>query len=200
MAGFKLDFFFFMYENTEVKNMNGFRVKHTFTFTAAGQLASFYTTVSGFSEKVMPLSTCPSGMHVLEIPGLTIGSDIEPSNDLLDYVIFIRKTGANSLDKRLHKHYRENVLLPFVETVHQKHDHFVPGTNVPERLTGVSYCEGDYAQMAVVTDEATMENNKALRIVLNKQSAARSGTEQAADLSKLFHFSRSMELSQQHQI
>ena len=65
-------------------------------------------------------------------------------------------------------------------------DHIVPGADAPEHITGVSYCAGDYAQMAVVTEEATMEVNKALRIVLNKQSAARSGTEQAADLAKLF--------------
>jgi hypothetical protein len=78
-----------LYEDTEVQNMNGFRVKHTFTFTAAGQLAPFYTTVSGFNEQEMPVETCPSGMHVLEIPGLAIGSDVDPSNDLLGYVVFI---------------------------------------------------------------------------------------------------------------
>ena len=93
-----------LYEASEVQNMNGFRVKHTFTFTAAGNLAPMYTTVSGLSEKELPVETCPSGMHVLEIPGLAVGSDVDPSNDLLGYVVFIRKTGGNSLDKRQHHH------------------------------------------------------------------------------------------------
>jgi len=61
-------------------------------------------------------------MHGLEIPCLMVGSDVDPSNDLLGYVVFIRKTGDNSLDKRRHQHYRENVLLPFVEKVLQKYD------------------------------------------------------------------------------
>jgi hypothetical protein len=40
--------------------------------------------------------------------------------------------------------------------------------------------------MAVVTDDAQMKINEGVRIVLNKQSAARSGTEQPADHSAMF--------------
>ena len=49
-------------------------------------------------------------------------------------------------------------------------------------MTAVSYCDGDYAQMNVVTEEATMKETSDLRIILNKQSAARSATEQAQEV------------------
>jgi hypothetical protein len=166
--------------------MNGFRIKHTFTFSAAGQMAPVYTTVAGLSEKEMPEETCPSGMFAIKIPGLAVGSDVDPSNNLPGYVVFLRKTGDNSLDRRRHQHYRESVFLPFVEKVRNQWDNHVPGTEVPEHLTAVSYCDSDLAQMAVVTDGAQMKINEEVRIVLNKQSAARSGTEQAADLCALF--------------
>ena len=53
-------------------------------------------------------------------------------------------------------------------------------------LTAVSWCDGDLAQMAVVTEEDQMDLYEQLCIIANKQPAARSGTEQAADLCKIF--------------
>jgi hypothetical protein len=51
-----------LHEPDDVTCMHAFRVKHTFTFSAAGQLAPIYTTVAGLCEKEMPVETCPSGM------------------------------------------------------------------------------------------------------------------------------------------
>jgi hypothetical protein len=84
-------------------------------------------------------------MFVIEVPGLAVGSDYDPRNDLPGYVVFLRKTGDKSLDRRRHQHYRERVFLPFVEKVRAQWDDHVPGTDVPEHLTAVSYCDGDLA-------------------------------------------------------
>lgn len=182
-----------LYENTDVNNMNGFRVKHTFTFSAAGQLAPFYTTISGLSEKELPVETCPSGMLVMEVPGLAVGSDVDPSNNLPGYVVFLRKTGDNSLDKRKHKHYNDVAFIPHLQRTRQQwggleigSDSDVTEVEIPLDQTAVRYFDGEHAQMGIITEEEMLDLYERLRLIANKQSAARSGSEQAADLSKLF--------------
>jgi hypothetical protein len=65
------------------------------------------------------------------------------------------------------------MFLPFVEKARAQWDDHVPRTDVPEHLSAVSSCcDGDLAQMAVVTDDAQMKINKDVRIVVNKQSFA----------------------------
>jgi hypothetical protein len=61
-----------LYEPDDVTCMNGFRVKHTFTFSAVGQLAPIYTTVAGLSEKEMPVETCPSECLLSRYPALLL--------------------------------------------------------------------------------------------------------------------------------
>ena len=78
------------------------------------------------------------------------------------------------------------VLLPFIQQLREQHDGYVEGAEVPTDQTVVSWCDGDLAQMAVMIDEEQLETNERLRIIANKQSAARSGAEQAADPSPLF--------------
>jgi hypothetical protein len=144
-----------LYENPDMKNMNGFCIKHTFTFSATGQLAPFYTTVSGLIEKEMPVETCPSSMHVIEIPGLAVGSDVDPSNTLPGYVVFLWETGNNTLDQQHHQHYQENVFLPFVEQVHHIWDGHETGMAVPTNLMASSWCDGDLPQMGGCCDQSS---------------------------------------------
>ena len=49
----------------------------------------------------------------------------------------------------------------------------------------VSWCDGDLAQVATILEPESLKKYKDLNIVANKQSAARSATEQAADLAKV---------------
>ena len=170
-----------LYSPSDVNNMNGFRVKPTYTLTAGGQIAPIFITVY-VSEKEMPAEKCPSGVLFVTIPGLAVGSDIDPNNSLPGYIVFLRKTGDSSLDKRKHKLYRDKILLPFVERLRQFNDGYVTGTDIPIELTVVSWSDGDLAQMAVTKDEEQMEINEKKRIISNKQSAARTGTEQGGDL------------------
>ena len=70
---------------------------------------------------------------------------------------------------------------------------WVEGTPIPEDLFAVSWCDGDLAQIAnsVKYDSISLYNQHL--IIANKQNAARSGTEQSADLGKSFKSMKSLE-------
>jgi hypothetical protein len=174
-------------EVSDSQAMNGFRIKLTVTITKAGEMAPIFCSVF-LSEKELPTETCPEGFLVLPIKGLAVGSATDVFNQQLGYVCFIRRTGESSADLRRYKHYRNAILLPFIKELCLAHDYHEPGNEVPEELTAVSYCDGDLPQIAAIVDELKQETENLLRVINNKQNAARSTTEQAADLSKVFKF------------
>eukprot|EP00957_Ditylum_brightwellii_P130902 9985552-Ditylum_brightwellii.AAC.1 len=53
-------------------------------------------------------------------------------------------------------------------------------------MSAVSWRDGENAQIKAVVDEEAIIKFKCLRITSNKQHVARSGTEQAADLTTVF--------------
>jgi hypothetical protein len=133
-------------------NMCGFRIKLTFTFNAAGQMAPLFISVTGLSEKELPSETCPSGMLVMKVKGLAIGANVNVDCESVGYVVFLRKSDTNELDTRRFTYYRDEVYLPFIETI-RKSMGYEPGTPVPEVLTVVSSQDGDAEQRRVLTDE-----------------------------------------------
>ena len=63
-------------------------------------------------------------------------------------------------------------------------------TYIPDKLTAVSYCDGDISQMdAIKSGTDLFTDNK---VIANKQHASRSGVEQPADLAKLFKLIKNM--------
>lgn len=54
----------------ENSNMNGLRIKLTFTFSANGTCAPLFETVNGLTDKEL---TCESGFLHAVVPGLCIG-------------------------------------------------------------------------------------------------------------------------------
>jgi hypothetical protein len=56
-------------------------------------------------------------------------------------------------------------------------------TYIPDKLTAVSYCDGDIKMEAIKLGTDLFTNNK---VIANKQHASRSGVEQPADLAKVF--------------
>jgi hypothetical protein len=78
------------------------------------------------------------------------------------------------------------VFLPFVRQSRTWFDKWVPNTPIPDELSSVSWCDGDLAQIATIVEEDTMSIYSTEKICVNKQNAARSGTEQAADLTTTF--------------
>ena len=51
------------------------------------------------------------------------------------------------------KHYRESVLLPYIETIRKNYFQWVPGTRVPDDLSCVSWVDGGMAQLQSIGDE-----------------------------------------------
>ena len=78
------------------------------------------------------------------------------------------------------------MFLPFVYDSRSKYDSFTHDgiTQIPDALTALSWCDGGTSQIANIVED--IDVYIANKIIANKQSAARSGTEQAADLCKVF--------------
>ena len=62
----------------------------------------------------------------------------------------------------------------------------VVDVEVDASLTAVSWCDGDFAQVASIVSQESIREDDANRIVSNKHSAARTGTEQPCDLANVF--------------
>ena len=60
------------------------------------------------------------------------------------------------------------------------------GTPLPEDMKAVSWCDGDLAQIENIVSQESLDLYKENMVCANKQNPARSGTEQAADLTNTF--------------
>ena len=87
------------------------------------------------------------------------------------------------------------VFIPFVQALCADVDGWQKGDCVEDDLRVVSWADGDLAQAATTVEEENLEVHKDLKILANKQSAARSATEQAADLSLVFKSCHSLQKS-----
>ena len=64
-------------DGSESSQFRGQRVRLSFTMSGNGRVGSIWATRAGLSESELPSDVCPSGIHITEVPGLTIGgSDI----------------------------------------------------------------------------------------------------------------------------
>ena len=160
---------------------NGLRVKLTHTFAANGTMAPLFVSVCGLTERELPTEQCPSGVLVLKIAGLCIGEASATGT-----VIFVRNDNDKQTDKVRFRVYRDDVFLPFVSRQRTLCDGWNEGCDIDDSLRVVSWCDGDIQQIATIVEDETLQKFKSLKIVANKQSAARSATEQAADLAKVF--------------
>ena len=163
--------------------MRGMRVKLTFTFSAVGTSAPLFVSVVGLTERELPEDMCIP----MRIEGLCVGGggvNVGWKGD--GWLVLMRGGSENNdaPDKQRYKYYRDNVLLPFISQSRKEFDGFddESGISIPTNLTAVSWCDGDLAQIASVIEDVTLFHDK--KVTANKQSAARSGVEQAADLSK----------------
>ena len=176
------------YKKDDSKAMNGLRVKFTFTFFGAGTSAPTYISICGLTEREMPEDEC----IVLEIEGLssTVGcANVGGSNKGM--LVLMR--GDTDGDKRRCKIYRNDVLVPFVNSTRSLFDDWSEGSAILDSQRAICWCDGDIQQIStIVADDspALLAENK---ICANKQNAARTGTEQAADLTKTFKVMQSVQ-------
>jgi hypothetical protein len=166
------------------KSEMGMRIKLAICMTAGGSLAPVLVSITGLNERELSKDSCPSGFLYMEVNDLCVGGGgINPNSmGQPGYVCFIQNEGNKGTDKSKFELYRDKILLPFVERLRARNGDSV-GKDAP---TFVTWCDGDLAQLATTVDETTLARYEEVNIVANKQSAARSATEQAADLSPIF--------------
>ena len=155
------------------------RVKLTWTFSGGGTCAPLFITVSGLNDQEM---TPGNDLIVLKIPGLCIGGSAVGSNVQNGYVV-LRSSGV---DKMRFQFCQKHVLLPYINQLRKEYAGFdiSNGTNIPDELAAVSWCDGNLSQLHSVTNEHGMLTDQ--KVIANKQNAARTEVEQAADLAKVF--------------
>lgn len=95
-----------------------------------------------------------------------------------------------SKESRVASLYRQEVFYPFVERIRKTMYDWEPCTeseSVPDNLRVVSWMDGCYGQLKLITQEQFMkEHEDRLKITICKHSAARTGVEQAADQGVMF--------------
>ena len=169
------------YKKDDSNNMCGLRVKLTYTFTGAGTMAPIFISVLGLNEKELPQDQCVS----LKINGLCVGGGgVTVGETRHGTLLFTR--GDKDMDKNRYQIYRDEVLLPFIRTTRSEFGGWTEGSPIPEDMKAVSWCDGDLAQIDNIISEESLQMYKENCVCANKQNAARSGTEQAADLTKTF--------------
>ena len=126
------------YKKDDSKSMNGLRVKFTFTFSGAGTSAPTYISICGLTEREMPEDEC----IVLEIEGLssTVGcANVGGSNKGM--LVLMR--GDTDSDKRRCKIYRNDVLVPFVNSTRSLFDDWSEGSAILDSQRAICWCDGD---------------------------------------------------------
>ena len=168
-------------------NHGGFRVKLCFTISASGQMADLVVIINGLTHDELPMTNdqlkqC-RGMRVLEIPGLTPGTTLNPQNKECGYLVFCRGNIAG-VDSARHEWYDKIVFDRFVKNLREERKEIYQLDSPIFR----SWRDGDFSQINALPMQYIKHRWDVDKIGYNKQSANRSGTEQAADLWDCFKF------------
>ena len=182
----------------------GVRIVLNNTFTGGGLAAPIFAVIYGLTPDELP-----NGDDILTIPvpGLTVGADQNIYNTKEGYIVFVRGNHCKdnfenhenendneienddeddgptySKEARVAKLYRTLVYQPFIRDIRMTQYGWSGEGPVPDDLEAVSWMDGAYAQLQQITAEENLDEEKDLKISSCKHSAARTGSEQAANL------------------
>jgi hypothetical protein len=170
-----------VYKCEDNKSMHGMGVKLTFTFSGVGTCFPLVCTVTGLTKREMPTR---KEFIVVKVPGMCIGGGgVNINNQEVGYLLFMRDT--KGAEKMRFRWYQQEILIPGINNHRMRFAKFDASTMtyIPDKLTAVSYCDGDIKMEAIKLGTDLFTNNK---VIANKQHASRSGVEQPADLAKVF--------------
>ena len=105
-------------------------------------------------------------------------------NNQRGILMFMR--GESGIDKDRYRIYRDEVLLPFLSKSREEFGGWVKGTPIPQELKAVSWSDGDLAQIDNIVNEDSLHLYEQNLLCASKQNPARTGTEQQADITKVF--------------
>jgi hypothetical protein len=195
------------------KHHRGLRISLNNTFTAGGLSAPVFACVYGCTPQEMP----GDEIVVLEVKGLVAAANMNASQSK-GYVVFIRgkyqtqkeldeieaskqlpvsgtednKNVPLSKESRVAKLYRDLVYYPLIRHIRTAYYGHDEKNDVPDNLTAVGWMDGCHGQLRLTTRELVLEYEKLKKIITNKQSAARTVVEQAADIGKMFFLVKRM--------
>ncbi len=89
--------------------------------------------------------------------------------------------------------HNKNIRRPFIQQQHTICSGHVPGSEIPTYLQSVGWIDGEWGQYYAITDENSLDESASLKIIDCKGNPARTGTEQAADLSPVFRILNKMQ-------
>ncbi len=146
-------------------------------------------TVTGLTEREMP--TGKEFIHV-KVPGLRIsGGGININNQEVGHLLFMRNT--KGAEKKRFLWYQQNTLFPGINDHRKQFANFdasAISSIIPNKLTAVSYCDGDFSQIDAIKSSIDLfVDNK---VIADKQHASWSAVEQAADVAKPFKLVKSI--------
>ena len=156
----------------------GIGAKLTHTFKGDGSSAPPFVQIK-VTDRQLPPVTCKKGWVLLKIQGLCSYPHLVNSSTAVGYILIV--TGSVD-DKQISDIYDKEVYIPFI-----KDSRWAMGVLEPDENTKVvSWCDGAIGQLKSRTDPNMMKMFGDNFIESMKQSNARTGVEQAADLSRVF--------------
>jgi hypothetical protein len=171
-------------------NLNGTRVRLTYTMNAMGMTAAPFITIYGLNERELSKDVYPDGHLIVAVPGLCAGGSQDVRIREVGYLCFIRseKSTVNNktAEQRNFEYYREKVLFPFIASIRETLFDWSPGTPIPDTLSAVCWSDGACSQLQAITNENQQVSDSYNKITCCKHSAARTAEEQACDLASVF--------------
>ncbi|CAB9513643.1 hypothetical protein SEMRO_603_G174050.1 [Seminavis robusta] len=167
----------------------GIRVKMTALMSAAGIFGPLCVSVLGLNERELPKDSCESGAVIIKVRGLSIGGGgVTVGSNQCGYIMLVRNDGNKDTEKVKCQLFTKHCLLPFIETLRKEDPggHWTPGLPIPDSLQAMVWCDGELSQLATMVDPVLLKQFKDLSIGTNKQSAARTATEQPCDICSIF--------------
>ena len=159
--------------------MNGMHVKLTFTFSGVGTVFLLVCTVTGLTKREMLTG---NEFIVIEVPGMCIGGGgVNINNQEVGYLFFMQDTkGAKNMRFRW---YQQEILIPGINNHRKRFIKFDTSfmTYIPDKLTAVSYCDGDISQMEAINSGTDLLTGN--KVIANKQHAS-SGSQATCRFSK----------------
>ncbi|EJK58656.1 hypothetical protein THAOC_21202, partial [Thalassiosira oceanica] len=120
---------------------------------------------------------------VVKIPDLCIGGGVDVDSNRHGYLILMR--GGEGADLKRFRWYQEHILIPGIKAHRLKYGGFDSdsGAAIPDHLTAISYCDGDFGNLSVIKENAKML--KELKIVRTSRTPLVPRLSSPLDLAKV---------------
>lgn len=170
----------------------GLMIRMTWTITADGTIFPLFASILHLTERELLTNLCPSGILILQFPGMCVGSAVDSRIRQIGYVAFVRQGVDESL---VFREYIKLVFIPQVKLIRQLSG-FIHGDDanaeLPKEAFWVQWLDGGIPQLKNIKSDEMVALFKCLDIIINKHAAATSAVAQPCDLASLFRSLRAL--------